>query len=205
MDLDALLKHAAPPVSTHTRALQTELDALVLSTQEHAIGRRPVGVRVGIAAAAAAFGVVGATAAASAAGVGPGFDWVPWHTQGGSTCEFRTTAMAEYLGAASGPSAGPGSSPVDQAVAAAQDYLDRFDYSSIDVDRAVREYDEQAARPGTAEGVDQPQLGDPGISRDELELIAVNSYVGGFVDNHLEDLGLSPRGVLYGTDIRCDQ
>jgi hypothetical protein len=204
MDLDALMEYAAPPVSMHSRELQTELDALVLATHEHATVRRPVSARLAIAATAA-FGVVGVTAAASAAGVGPGFDWVPWHTQGGSSCAFHTTATAEYLAATSGPSASPDPREVDNAVTAAQDYLDAFDYASVDVDKALRRYEEQGPRPDTAEGLDQPQLGDPGISRDELELIAVNSYVGGFVDRHLQDLGLSPRGVLYGTDLRCDQ
>jgi len=76
-------------------------------------------------------------------------------------------------------------------VAAANEILAAFDYGSVDVDEAVAQYQELP---------DQPSL-----SGDDLELTAVNGYVSGIVDQRLEQQSLDPRGVMYGTEFRCDQ
>jgi hypothetical protein len=185
-----MLEDAGPAVSARSAELEAELEALILTTETCAAKRRPsLGVRLGIAAGTA-LGVVGVAGVANAAGIGPSFEWVPWHTESGTSCQFRTQATPDGLLPTSERDA-PSERETRRAVAAAAAYLRTFDYDSIDVAEAIRQYE---VLP------DQPDF-----TGDQLELTAVNSYVAGVVNDYLEQQGLNPTAVLYATETRCDQ
>jgi hypothetical protein len=186
-----MLDRAAPMVSARTTELQAELQALAVASETCARAPRGrCGLRLGIASGVA-LGAVGVSAGAGMAGVIP-VRRVPWSTTSGTTCQFSTEAVP---GAGAVPTSPDSSWPTPKqrrrAVAAANEILAAFDYGSVDVDEAVAQYQELP---------DQPSL-----SGDDLELTAVNGYVSGIVDQRLEQQSLDPRGVMYGTEFRCDQ
>lgn len=170
MDLDELLDLATPRVTARTTDLQEELQLLAAESEAAQRRRRPM--RFALAGGVVA-GVLGLGTVASAAGILPG--WTLLTTGSGQTCEVAVHADLQTPGDAEGGAALFDRVEQEETLAAAQKFLEGFDYDSIDRDEAIARWraveDEiRAQEPDPAER--QPRL-----EGDDLEVTAVTRAV----------------------------
>lgn len=200
MDLDELLDLAAPPTARRTDGLQRELRLLVREAESRARPqrRRLRAALVGVAAA----GAVGlGTATAMAAGVVPTPGWVPWTTDSGSTCEMQFTARPLDAGAHSKQR--HTDAERRRAVDEANRFLASFDYSSIDEEQAISEF--QTEEDAVIRSQPDPEERQPRLTGDDLALTAVGFEVWDALEAHLTSRGIDPELVGYGQGWKCGE
>lgn len=190
--LDSLLAASAPPVARRTPNLERDLHAVVSDAEACAAPIRR-GLRSRIAMSGlAAVGLIGVSAGASAAGVVPAPEWAPWyekpaatHTQtvtSGTVCEVDYAIKAHNKQAMS-------PAVHTAAVAAAEEFLRRFDFSTINIAEAVRNV------PSTALLPEDPP--------DARETFAVQYHLAERVREHLIGRGLPPEAVSVSAAQTC--
>jgi hypothetical protein len=194
----ALERHfadCAPPVPRHTSELEGEL-AFVIAEAERQAGSARLRSRFRLAIGG--FTVVGAlsvgTAAAGAAGIIPWFETAPSHgvvtTSTGSEC--RVTFGVKAIDDPDHPVVG---STGAAAVAAAEEFLEGFDVSRINVEDATRGLPPRAT-VGSEAG--------PAESIEEYETNAVMVAVQKRVDADLAQQGLPTTAVSVSMARSCD-
>lgn len=200
MDLDDLLDRSAAVVSPRTPELRQELQTLLANAERAARpGRRR------LRALSVAGATVGAltlgTATAMAAGLVPTPAWVPWTTGTGSACHM------EFIVTKAGPDGPPLSRTYPEAekqhaVQVAQAFLARLDYTTIDKDAAIRDFQrgEDAAIAHAALGEQQPRL-----HGDDLEITAVGQVVWQRLDRYLNEQHIPSELVFPSQAWRCGQ
>lgn len=204
MDLDDLLAAAAPPLALRDEALRADLDDLVERAHQAAASPRPRR-RLRIASFAVAGVVVAGTGAAAASGFSP--RWVPWHTEGGTTCvvAFDPQIHDRFNG----------EQPLTPEVAAmtraqkwdvlraARHFLDGFDYASVDHERAIKQWKAAEDRAISAES--DPAERQPRDVGDDVDMDAVRYVVEHRLTAYLAHHHLNPDALTYGSVSRCDQ
>ncbi|GAA4364262.1 hypothetical protein [Nocardioides caricicola] len=191
MDLDQLLDESAPPVTPPTPHLERELHALVAATEpENRRWPRRVTVAAGVAA-----GVMGLGAAATAAGVLPG--WPSFSTSSGQTCTVEV--WAEELAPGDGEPVSATFTEAERAatLTAARAYLADFDYAAVDRAQAIAWWQDEERRVRAAQ--DDPAERQPRLTGDDLEVTAVSRWVIDRLRSHLAGQGLDVRAVMVGT------
>lgn len=200
MDLDELLRQAAPRTAPRTDELQRELRVLVREAESTARPQRRT-VRATLVGVVTAGAVGLGTATAMATGVVPTPAWIPWTTGSGSTCEMQFTARPLDTGA---PSARRHTDAERrQAVDEANRFLASFDYSSIDEEQAIREF--QAEEDAVIESQPDPEERQPRLTGDDLVLTAVGSEVWDALEVHLASRGIDTELVGYGQTWKCEE
>jgi hypothetical protein len=197
MSLDDALAAATPPTAPRTPALERELHALVAEAE--AVTRRGRRHRrIGIAVVSA-LSVIPLTAAASAAGVLP--SWVPWTTDGGSTCQMAFTASA--LGPNGEPLGRSYADPSTQsAVREASRFLSTFNYDSIDQTAAIARFRKQEQAAIASQ--DDPDEVQPHLTGDDLALTAVYAEVWKRLEEHLRAEGIPTDRIGLGQAWSCE-
>jgi hypothetical protein len=180
--LDTLLDLSRPPTARRTSDLERELLALVVAAEPAARVRRSLRARVTLSGLAAV-GLMGLGAGASVAGVVPSPAWAPWydgpsnrHTQtvtpdGRCETTYGIKAIEDQRHPATPATR-------EAAVAAAREFLRGFDFSTIDVARAVEDLPPTATHPD-----DDPE---------DREATAVLLTLDERIKAHLAELGLPP-------------
>lgn len=197
--LDALLEQAAPPPLTYDTVILDELDALVRATQPASPPRRrriPRSAAAGLVLA----GTLGFAGAAAAGGYLPQA-FSPWQRhalQSGDTCRmgFRVTEQTEP-----GLLGGRHVSQAEEraTILAAQEFLDRLDVDSIDVDAAVATYlaarDRERAKVPPSEWSSETD--------DQVEIFAIHNAAFDLLSAELERQGLDPDVVNIASQYQC--
>lgn len=194
MDLDQLLNEATPPVAPRTVDLERDLHELVIGTEAaQAKRRRPARV---VLAGGAVAGVLGLGAAASAAGVLPG--WPSFSTSSGQSCAIEISVQKLHPGDGE-----PNNTPrfsaeeQDRTLAAAHKYLGHFDYQALDRGRAITWWRAQERKARAAQP--DPRERQPRLRGDDLEVTAVSTWVIDHLRTDLANQGLDIRAVEVST------
>ncbi|WP_243057721.1 hypothetical protein [Nocardioides sp. SR21] len=193
MDLDQLLDESAPPVTPRTPRLERDLHDLVAAAEAAGTRSRWPG-RVAVAAGVTA-GVLGLGAAASAAGILPG--WPSFSTSSGQTCSIEVWAEELAPGEGEPSSSTFTAAEREETLAAARAYLDDFDYGAVDRDEAIAAW--QGAERRVRAAQDDPAERQPRLTGDDLEVTAVSRWVIDHLRTHLATEGLDIRAVMVGT------
>jgi hypothetical protein len=190
--LDSLIAASAPPIARRTPNLERDLHAVVSDAEFcSAPVRRGLRFRIAISGLAAV-GLIGVTAGASVAGVLPTPEWAPWYEKPAATHAQTVTsgAVCEVAYAIKAHNKQTMDPAVHTAaVAAAEDFLRRFDFSTINIAEAVRDVPSTAVLPE-----------DPPEAR---ETFAVQYYLAERVREHLIDQGLPPAAVSVSAAQTC--
>lgn len=190
--LDSLLAASAPPIGPRTPTLERDLHAVVADAESCAAPvRRGLRSRITISGLAAV-GLIGVSAGASAAGVLPAPEWAPWYEKPTATHAQTVTsgAVCEVAYAIKAHNKQTMDPAVHTAaVAAAEDFLRRFDFSTINIAEAVRDVPSTAVLPE-----------DPPEAR---ETFAVQYHLSERVREHLIGQGLPPTAVSVSTAQTC--
>lgn len=184
--LDNQLNRAAAPVSQRTAELRRELDLLIEATEP--APRRRTTRAFGVAGTVVA-GLGLTTVAASAAGLLPG--WTLLTTDSGQTCQVRVAADA--LGADGEPGTQFKTSERAATLAAAQSFLDSFDYASVDHAQAIAHW--QAEEDAAIEAQADPSERQPRLEGSDLEVAAVSHEITERLEDHLSAQGLDIEAV----------
>lgn len=190
--LDSLLAASAPPIGRRTPALERDLHAVV-SDAESCVApvRRGLRSRITISGLAAV-GLLGVSAGASVAGVLPAPEWAPWYEKPAATHAQTLTsgAVCEVAYAIKAHNEQTMDPAVHAAaVTAAEDFLRRFDFSTINIAEAVRDVPPTAVLPE-----DRPEA---------RETFAVLHHLGERVREHLSGQGLPPAAVSVSAAQTC--
>lgn len=181
MDLDDLLARSAPPPTPRSAELDWALARLVADAEKCV--RNPRRRRIGLVASGAVALIGVGTAGAMASGLLS--VTVPWSTGEGQSCSMKFTAAPR---GADGEAPSTAYSTADQRAAAqsATTFLSSIDYSSIDTDEAIEQWQraEDAASATEPAGEQQPRL-----TGDDLEISAVGRVVWQQVEAHLRAEG----------------
>lgn len=198
MDLDQLLDGCAPSVTPRTPQLDEDLHHLVAATEAaHIRRRRPVRVAL---VSGAIVAVMGFGAAASAGGVLPG--WPSFATSSGQTCAIEVVAKRSNGDGEPNNSRTFSADEQAETLAAAQRYLDHFDYDSVDRNAAIAWWrtEENKARAMQSD----PRERQPRLRGDDLEVEAVSSWVVDHLRAHLAGQGLDIRAInVVTSDTGC--
>lgn len=183
MDLDELLRTAAPPLTPRTAALGEELHRLVVATEPNSVRTRRRAQTVFLAGGVAV-GVLGLGAAASATGLLPG--WTMFPTPSGQVCEVGVEAHPNPAG--DGQPTGKTLTATEQkeALEAARAYLASFDYDSINRRAAIAEWRAAEADIRSRQKASERQ---PRLEGDDLQVTAVSKEVVERLRSHLATQG----------------
>lgn len=194
--LDERLRAAMPPVTARTPEMRRELDALVAAATP--VQRRRRMTRASFVAATTV-GVLGVGTAAAAAGLIPGWSVI---TGSGQTCQVEVVAAAPHAGDGEpGPSFD--TTRKAEAVSTARNFLQGFDYDSIDREAAIARW--QAAEDAVIAAEPDPAERPPALTGDDLEVTALTYEVTTRLEEHLSARGLDIRAVnLVTTSTGCD-
>lgn len=205
LHLDELLAASAPPVTPESPELRRAVDAMIAEAESmaHTGVRRRMG-RVGAVGLGVAL-VLGAGAAAGAAGLLPippmGFNspsarHITLTLPSDTNCQVTYTVAPQELADRS-----------DQAAAMkdAERFLGAFEMSSIDIDAAITKYEQssKAARSQLRQRVPASEM-PPGESPDDTVIGAVGAELFDRLSGNLRSHGLNPDAVLLTTSHRCD-
>lgn len=196
MDLDQLLSDAAPQTSARTTRVDVELRALASATEPKQRRRR---MRLAVVGGALV-GAVGVGAAASAAGLLPG--WTTMTTSSGQTCEVSVEAGLLPPGDGEPISSTFSLAEQEAALVAAQSFLERLDYDSIDRDAAIARWRDIETRIRDAEP--DPAERQPRLQGDDLEISAVTSVVVDRMRSELAAQGRDIRAISVVGGSTCD-
>jgi hypothetical protein len=190
--LDSLLAASAPPIGPRTPTLERDLHAVVADAESCAAPvRRGLRSRITISGLAAV-GLIGVSAGASAAGVLPAPEWAPWYEKPTATHAQTVTsgAVCEVAYAIKAHNKQTMDPAVHTAaVTAAEDFLRRFDFSTINMTEAVRDVPSTAVLPE-----------DPPEAR---ETFAVQYHLAERVREHLIGQRLPPAAVSVSAAQTC--
>lgn len=193
--LDDLLDGSAPPATPRTAELERELAALISEAESGALRRSRSRKRI-LIAGLATIGVVGAGATASATGLLP----QPWFdtpsarttqpTSNGTSCDLAFRAKGH-----DDPAHPVDAATRDEAVRTADTFLKGFDFSTIDIDEAMKRLPPRATADterGPAETVEQ------------YETYAVQTELDRLVGAHLSAHGLPATAVSVSAMTSCE-
>lgn len=202
MDLDELLAASAPQVAVRTPELQRDLDAAIVAAESAARPRRRR-ARLLISGLACAAVVGGAGTAAAAAGL-LGFGWT---SDDGNACQVGDFEVQLASPRLSDSKAGFDSTTAaerEATVEAARQFLAEYDWASIDVDEAVRQWQRVEDRAIAAQP--DPEERQERLVGDDLETTAVGHLVHTEVRQHLTELGHDPDVLLgsFTTNVRVE-
>lgn len=202
MDLDNMLRDAAPQIADRTDATLGLLDELVsesafVSAQN---GKRLSfrGRRVLGAASVALAGVV-AVGGAAAAGVGPAFvqGLFPWTSDSGLQCQVVANFEPR-------PTTDPNYSPnQDAALTTMRDWAESFDLGAIDQKVANDAFLDDVARI-SAEYLTRAEVAESFVG-DELNKHALLWELDRRADQRLREAGFDPRSLNGGVGMKCGE
>lgn len=194
--LDERLRAAAPPLAVRTPEMRRELDALVAAATP--VQRRRRVTRASFVAATVV-GVLGVGTVAAAAGLIPGWSVL---TGSGQTCQVEVIAAATNAGDGE-PGLSFDVTQRAEALSAARNFLQGFDYDSIDREAAISRW--KATEGSAIAAVSDPAERQPALKGDDLEVTALTYEVTTRLGKHLSERGLDIRAVnLVTTSTGCD-
>lgn len=202
MNLDDALARSAPPVAPRSPELQSELSDLVLATE--AAARRPrrrfrMGTISLVVTAALGLGTTGAMAG----GAIPTLSWLPWVTPSKTHCELTFEVRPSSNNEGEPKSRTYSAAEYAHGAEVARAFLDSYDYSGIEQETAIREYqvEEEAAHAAQLDPAERP----PRASGSTLETLAVGRRVAEDLRAHLESQGIPMETVMFIQGWRCER
>lgn len=190
---DEQLTLSSPPVPARTPELDAELVRVIAQAESDAAPRRRPRGRIAVIGGLAVLGAIGAGGAAAAAGLVPWFESAPSHGEVTTSTGTRCT-LTFGVKQLDDPAAPVSDTERAKATAAAEQFLEHLDLSTLSVARGTR--------PASPRPTLDSEAG-PAMTVDEHEVDAVYQEVGRRVDAELAAQHLPASAVSLSMASEC--